>query len=510
MKRKETMWKTSIVFPEPNGEILYHYKLKIKKSVAYLFSKVDEVVDKEKRSVCWGIIQRDILSITSEPFKENGKNRGIAAHIEDILQEPPYKIQTAFLEIDNLMSRNSLKDRNWNGAFTMIMEGQITKNKSLLFLHCTQRNYVTSVVSKNMAIAIKIWTNLQHLGQESKDVCMKYVGEMFQIYEASSTTECSPLHFINDTESLLDIPSLHKVLHSRSFPVHNCSKSLCLQRALKVILNQDEASEMLQDLVCLLFDCIPENEVLDGFFIINEFNPPDEKKKLIENTQKHVLPKVEKILAGKVKSSKLNAIYEIISKAKGDIKIALVLHCEMEIVSRITNPESFRYILKDLEDLCRKKMLFQTIDQQILLLDAVLKHPSFKILRNFIKFVLMHLQNRGCENAKETLEKAYEVLLSTVHGMSPEAKLVSYFKEYDSLYKKYFFQTNRDYFERILQLHISKYPNSSLLKIHADIENLQIETIDLYCKLLKDQLKDQPFLKKCDFFEKHRKSVDTR
>lgn len=89
---------------------------------------------------------------------------------------------------------------------------------------------------------------------------------------------------------------------------------------------------MLQDLVCLLFDCILENEVLDGFFIINEFNFLDEKKKFIENIQKYVLLKVEKIFVGKVKFLKLNVIYEIILKVKGDIKIVLVLYCEMEIV----------------------------------------------------------------------------------------------------------------------------------------------------------------------------------
>lgn len=512
MKRKATMWKTSIAFPEPNSEIFYTYKLKIKKSVAYFFNKVDNVVDEENRSVCWGIIQRDILSITSKLFEEKDKNRGIAAHIKDILQESPYKIQTAFLEIDNLMSRNSLKYSNWNDAFTMILEGQITKNECLLFLHCTQRNYVSRVVFKDMNIATKIWTNVQHLGQESKDVCVKYVGELFQIYEASSTTECSPLHFINGTESLLDIPSLHKVLHSRSFPVHNCSESLsCLQRALKFILNQDEESEKLQDLVCLLFDCIPEREVLGGFLILKEFNAPSEKKKLKENTQKHVIFNIEKIITRKVKSSNLRAIYEIISNAEGDLRIALVFHCEMEIVSQITNPESFRYMVwKDLEDLCEEKMLFQTIDQQILLLDAVLKNPLFEIPRNLIKFVFTHFQNIECESANETLEKAYEVLLSTVHGISSEAKLISYFEEYDSLSKNYFFQTNRNHFERRLMSHVSKYPNNSVLKIHADVENLQIATIDLYCQLLKDQLKNQTFLTKFDFFEKHSKSVDTR
>lgn len=512
MERKDTLWKTSIVFPEPNGEFFYNYNLKIKKSSGFFFSSVDEVVDEKTRTVFWGIIQRDILSITSKPFEENDKNRGIAAHIKDILQEPPYKIQTAFLEIDNLMSRNSLKYSNWNDTFTKILEGQITKNECLLFLHCTQRNYVTWIVFKDRNIATKIWTNVQHLDQESKDVCMKYVEEIFQIYKASSTTECSPLHFINDTESLLDVPSLHKVLHSRSFPVHKCSESLkCLQRALKFILNQNEESGKLQDLVCLLFECIPEREILEGFFILKEFNAPDEKKKLKENTLKHVIAIFETIITKKVKFANLCDIYEIISKAEYDLRIALVSHCEMEIVSQITNQEIFQHMVwKDLEQLCEEKMLFQTIDHQILLLDALLKHPASKIPRNFIKFVLTHLQNIRCERAKETLEKAYEVLLNTVYGIPSEAKLMSYFEEYDYLCNLFFFQTNRDLFKKRLQSHVSEYPITSVLKIHADVENLQIATIDFYCQLLKDQLKNQTFFTKFEFFEKHWSSVDTR
>lgn len=72
-------------------------------------------------------------------------------------------------------------------------------------------------------------------------------------------------------------------------------------------------------------------------------------------------------------------------------------------------------------------MLFQTTDQQRLLLDAVLKMPSIQILRTFIKFVLTNFHNIWCESEKETLENAYKVLLSTVHGTSVEAKLISYF-----------------------------------------------------------------------------------
>lgn len=513
MKRKGTMWKTSIVFPEPKGEILYNYKLQKKKSVLRYFSKVDEVVDRKKRSICWGNIQRDILALTSEPFKDKDKVMGIAAHIQDILQEPAYKIQTSFLEIDSLNSRNSLKCSHWNGAFINILNAQITEHMCFLLLHCTQRNYVTSELFKNMNTATKIWAKVQHIDQDSKDVCIKFVEEIFQIYKATSRTKCSPLHFINDTNSLLDIPALHKVLHSRSsFLVHNCSESKsCLQRALTFILNQDGESKMRNDLVCLIFDCIPEREVLEGFVILKEFSAPAEKKELSENTQKHVLAHIERIMTRKVKSSDLRAISDIISKAEGDSRIALLSHCEMEIVFQIKNSENFRFnIWKDIEDLCKESMLFQTIDQQILLLDAVLKMPSFKIPRNFIKFVLTNFHNIWCESAKETLENAYGVLLRTVHGTSLEAELISYFEEYDSLPKNCFFQTNREHFERRFRLHVLEYPSSSILKIHADVENLQIATIDLYCHLLKAQLKNQTFLTKFDFFEKYWKSLDTR
>lgn len=517
LKRNGTMWKTSIVFLEPNGEIVYNYKLKIKKKqsllyVPYFSSPVDEVMDKETRSVCWGIIQRDILSITSMPFEDNDKNRGIAAHIKDILQNMKisrYEIQTAFLQVDNLMSRYLPKYTIWNG-FTKIFEGQITQNECLLFLHCTQRNWVEL---KDMNIATNVWKNIQHLDKKLKDVCIMYVGEIFQIYEASSRTQCSPLHFINDTESLLDVPSLHKVLHSRSFPVHNCSESLsCLQRALKFILKQNEESEKLQELLCLLFDCIPEQDVLEGILILKKINTLDEKRTLIENTQKHVKANAEKIFTRKVKFSNLRAIYEIISKAEGDLRIALVFHYEMEIVSQITNPENFRCLVgTDLEDLC-EEMLFQTIDQQILLLKAVLKNPLYKTQRQFIKFVLTHFQNTECESAKETIEKAYEVLLSTctVPELPLEKRLISYFKEYDSLSNKLFFQSNRDHFKRRFQSHVSTYSSDTVLTIHADVENLQKTTIDLYCHLLKDKLKNQTFLTKSNLVEKHWKSLDTR
>lgn len=511
MKRKGKMWKTSIVCPEPKDEISYNYKLQIKKKYLLNFRKVDKVVDRAQRNVRGGNIQRDILSLTSTPFVEKDKERGIAAHIEDILQEPTFEYQTSYHEIDNLMSRNSLRSSHWNGAFKNILDEQINEPICFLLLHCTQKEYVTSELFNIMNTATKIWTNIQHIRKDSKYVCIKFVEEIFQIYEASSTSNCSPLHFINDTQSLLDIPSLHKVLLSKSFPDHNCSESKsCLKKALTFILNQDGESKMLHDLVCFVFKCIPETEVFDGFMILKEISAPEKKKELSENIQKLVFANIKKIMTRKVQSYKFRAINDIISKAEGSLRNELVFHCEMEIVSQIKTSENVLYILwEDLENLCKEKMLFQITVQQILLLDEVLKIPSNYKPRNFIKFVLTHFHNIWCESAKETLENAYEVLLSTVLGKTLEAELIFYFEEYDSLSEKCFFQTNREHFERRFKAHVSKYSYSDIVQIHVQVETLQTATIDLYCQILKDQLKNQTFLM-FDFFEKHWKSVNTR
>lgn len=40
---------------------------------------------------------------------------------------------------------------------------------------------------------------------------------------------------------------------------------------------------MLYDLVCLIFDCILEREVLEGFVILKEFSILVEKKEFLEN-----------------------------------------------------------------------------------------------------------------------------------------------------------------------------------------------------------------------------------
>lgn len=158
-------------------------------------------------------------------------------------------------------------------------------------------------------------------------------------------------------------------------------------------------------------------------------------------------------------------------------------------------------------------MLFQTIDQQMFLLGAVLKMPSVVKARNFVNYILVNFQNKGSESAKELLETAYDELLGSANGSSSE-ELISYFKEYDCLSKKQFFLTNIEHFRGKLRSHVSKYCTRSILKIHATVTNLQDATSDLYLEIIEDQLNNQTMsmteLDNFDFLETHWKSVDTR
>lgn len=513
LRRKGTMWIKTLIFLETDDEIEYYYKLGMKKSYAIFFSKTDEILDLQKRNVCWGHIQRDIISITTKPFQEEDKAKGIVAHIDDILLQPNCKVTTAFDELDKLMSRNILKSSHWNSAFEQLLDRQVTEKMCLLLLHCILRKYVPGVLSRSRNIASKIWAQLQHLDKELKGICDQFVGEIFQIYEASCASQCSPLHIISDMQSILNISSLHKLLLSKSsYPCHSCSKSQpCLQSALQFILSQDEDCNMLYDMVCLIFSSIPENEVLEGFAILANFNATDKKQELKNMAQKHIVGKIEKILAVKVRCFNFKEVSDIVSKAEGYQKHGFVQLCEMEILACIENVGSYRHGFKwkDLEHFCNQEKMFQTMDKKKLLLEAVLKMSSVVISRDFIKYVLMDFQNSDSTNAKETLEKAFDVLIDTLPGTSSEA-LKSCFEEYDILAEKMFFQGIREHIEKRLQLYISKCSISNILKIHADAEKLHSATIDFYCQQLQERLKTQTLNKRLEFLKIHWKNLDTR
>lgn len=513
--RRGTMWVNSIILKEKPSELKYKYKIKMKKSGAYFFSFSNEVVehDEHERIICWGYVQRDIFPKNRKHLDNEGYIKGIVAHVEDILQDPKYETDAAFHELDNINSRNSIDFTHWNGAYVKLFNGQFNEKKCLLFLYCMQKKYVSSVFLMNTAS--KIWAEVKHLGQESKDHCVQFAGEIFQIFEALGLRQCFPLHFINDMQSVLDISSLHRVLSSRSrYPIHDCKESLpCLRKAVQFVMNQDLMSNMLYNLAYLIFDYIPEREILDGYVVLNELNVPDKKKDLKKMIQKHVMEKIKRILASKVSYSDFNAVNDILSKAEDDFKRELVQHCETEIIVCIRKAGGFGYAppWKDLEHLCIEQFLFLTRDQQLMLLEAVINMPSYDKPRDLIKYILMHFQTKESDGAKKTLEDAYDIVLETVHHKtSSEAKLKLCFEEYDALFEKKVFQIIRDYIERKLQQHISNIQLKFLLKIHADVDNLHSETIDFYCQQLQEKLKARPFQEKFDYIKSNWNKLNSR
>lgn len=511
LKREGTMWNETLTILQTDDKIEYNYKLVLKKKFYTYFKKPDVIPDLQKRNVCFGHIQRDILLINS--FHGEEKATGIVAHIDDILLKPNFKLTAAFDELDRLESRNILTSSHWNSAFGQLLDGEETENICLLLLHCICNKSVSDDFSSRKNVVSKIWAQLHHLNKASKGICIQFVGEIFQIYEALSTSQRSPVHIINDMQSILDISSLHKLLKSNSsYLCHNCSKSQqCMQSALQFILSQDEDCNMLYDIVCLIFSYIPEKEVLEAFAILGKCNAANKNQELKNMVQNHILGKIEKILTDRVGCFNFKEVSDILSKAQSCQRLRLVQLCETEILNRLQNLESFRYGFewKNLELLCIEQKMFQTTHKKILLLETVLKLPLLDISRNFIKYVIMDFQISDCTSTKETLEKAFDVLINTL-PVAPVEAFKMCFEEYDILSDKLFFQKIREHIEKRLKLYISKYPISDILQIHADVENLHSATIDFYCQQLKERLKNQSFHEKLDFFETNWNHLDTR
>lgn len=509
--RRGTMWENSILLSEKNNALKYKYKLKMKKCFAYIFNFTDEVVDEHERSIGRGYVQRDILSIHKKHLEDEGKMKGIVAHIEDILQDSKYETEAAFLELDDIHSRNTANFIHWNGAFGKLLDGHFNEKMCLHLLYCMHKKYVTSVFSMNAAS--KIWAKIMHFDQESRDICVQFVGEIFQIYEALEPLQRFPLHFINDMQSVLDISSMHRVLSSRSsYHIHDCKESIsCVRKALQFVLNQDSTTDMFYNMVNLIFDYIPEQEILEGYAILNESNAPEKQKDLKEMAQKYVIEKIKKILTVELSFLNFKALHAILSKIEGVFRCGLVEQCETEIIAFIRKADNFISApsWKDLEHIVIKQLMFKTCDQQVMLLEAILTLPLCIKPRDLIKHILMHFQTKEPGFAKEALKMAYDVLLDTLHlANSLEAKLC--FEEYDALYEKLFFQTIREHIENRLHLHISKYNIRTLLRIHGDVENLRNTTIDFYCQQLQEKLKTQTFEAKMDFLETYWKNINSR
>lgn len=510
-KRKEsTIWEGFFTFPR-TLEVKYHYSLKKR---YYVFRELN-VEDKFERGICCQTIQRDILSLDSNILKDGDSQRGIAAHIIDILQKSECD-ETDFFELDNLKSRNSLKISDWNCAFYNLLDGHITNKMCLLLLHCIKKEFFTANLLDNV-IAEKVWRYIVRVMSRGKaDDFKKFRREIFQIYEISVQSVLSPLHIIRDLHSVLDLRTLEKVLISKpSFNNQCCpSFSSCLTTALKIILNQNEDIQIQNRIICIIFSCVSQDNMVDAFVNLSRlcnFDAVNKTREIEETSKRLVIEKLKNIISEKVKYFCLDAIVDIVSKVFESTRPELILHCEKEILGRITStvcrPDTF--FSEDLELVCKEKSLFQTLNQAELLLDAILKIPSSEKIRNSIKYVLMKFENKRYDFAKELLEKAYNVLIETVPGTSIQDKLKASFEEYDALSGMMSIHVGENV-EKIFQRHVLIHPAIAFLQIHADVEILQESTVEFYCRLLKERLLAQTFLTNKDLIAKHCRNVNTR
>lgn len=521
LTRKGEMWEGSITFPDNDERLVYHYKLHIKKTVAYFFSMIDEMIDDHQRHVLHrDAVQRDILSITSKPFNEDDKPRGLLAHILHILKSKNFEYGTALQDLDNLMMRNVLTTTHWRAAFTELFSRQDIVRKveiCLLLLHCIHKTYLIDLSFIKDDTARQLWGNFQKLGKDSSGMCIENARHIFDIYRKANI-RCSPVHFINDMQSLLDISALHGVLTAYpppATPVRCCSSSLsCLQHALQFILSVESESQKLHDIVCVIFGNITENEVLEGFLIFQELNlPHGVGDEIRENVQKDVLEKAKKAISVHLKGAKFSTVTNMMAKTKDELRCHLVAHCQEEILSGFDGTVGIRYgsqFFKELENFCLEQNLFQTESEKVYLLDTVLKRCMFQKPRDFIKFVLMNCESAESEGARQTLEKGYESLLDTVEGSLTEEKIKQIFREYDALSKKKYFKGIFQNSQKMLLSKISKMETTCLLKVNADIDSLDESTSSLYCRVLKERIVKKELSAKLTFVQLHYQKVETR
>lgn len=521
LTRKGEMWEGSITFPDNDERLVYHYKLHIKKTVAYFFSMIDEMIDDHQRHVLHrDAVQRDILSITSKPFNEDDKPRGLLAHVLHILKSKNFEYGTALQDLDNLMMRNVLKNTHWRAAFTELFSRQDIARKveiCPLLLHCIHKTYLIDLSFIKDDTARQLWGNFQKLGKDSRGMCIENARHVFDIYRKANPI-CSPLHFINDMQSLLDISALHRVLTAYPLPatpMRCCSNSLsCLQHALQFLLSVEIESKKLHDIVCVIFGNITENEILEGFLIFQGLNLPHGVGDEIRgNIQKYVLEKAKKAISAHLRWSKFSTVTNMMAKAKGDLKCFLVAHCREEIMSDFDGTVDVGHgyqFFKELEKFCREQNLFQTESEKVHLLDTVLKKFTFQKARDFIKFVLMNCESAEVAGARQTLEKGYESLLDTIEGFLTEEKIKQIFREYDALSKKKYFKDILQNSQKMLLSKISKMETTYLLKVHADIDCLDESTSNLYCQVLKERIVKKELSAKLTFIQLHYQKVETR
>lgn len=518
LTKKGEIWEGSITFPDNDGRLVYYYKVSIKIS-GFLYNKTNEIVDKYPRYVARNAVQRDILSIESTTFKEKDMSTGLMTHVLQILKSESFDSGTAFHDLDNLQVRNNLKMSHWLAAFKELFSRQdITRNVEicLLLLHSIHKTYLCDSSFIKADIACRLWENFQKLDKDSSGMCIENAGHIFDIYRKANN-RCSPVHFINGMQSLLDISALHGVLTAYqppATPVPCCSNSLsCLQCALQFLLSVESESQKLHDIVCVIFENIAENEILEGFLIIQDFNLLHEVgDEIRENVQKYVLEKAKKTISVHLKGSKFSTVTNMMAKTKDELRCHLVAHCQEEILSDFARTVGIGHgsqFFKELENFCLEQNLFPTESEKVHLLDTVLKRCMFQKPRDFIKFVLMNCESAESEGAKQTLERGYESLLDTVEGFWTE-NIKQIFREYDALSKKKYFKGILQNSQKMLLSKISKMETTYLLKVNADIDSLDENTSNLYCQVLKERIVKEDLSAKLRYVQPHYQKVETR
>lgn len=508
--KRGTLWRVSLSSSEIDYQNSYYYRLKIEKSWHHRY------FESKMKPIHVGINKRDIISALTTTESKDDMQMGIVAHIEDILlHEPIYSTENILHEFDNLMLRESLKDQ-CEGAFEISFRGDITSKLCLLLIHSIKKKYVKRLVLSKEDIASKVWKELQNSDQETRDFCGQYVQEILHVYDATGTTRRSPLHYITDMQSVLDISMLHTALtlEPQNRAIHMCGKSSsCLRNALQFILKHDNERGKLLDLIRIIIKSINENEVIEAYKILKGLNVPEKNMELKESGQELVLKNIADLLTKHVTALSYEKMNEVISNADDDERTILILHCEEKILDIIKNSFQFMNIdcaWKFLKYVSKDKKLFKTTDKQVLLLETALKVNPHSERRYFITNVLMNVQNTESESATETFKRAYDELFAPIQRLSSDRDLLLCFQEYNVLSKIFFFQKDKEQFEGRLKEHISKYSIMEMLKIHAAVENLHPETVDFYCSYLNGKLKCENFSTIKDVIETNWKSVNTR
>lgn len=507
--KRGTIWRVSLSSSEIENQNLYSYKLKMDTFWLYY-----TFFESHIKPIPVGINQRDIF-LTNNDSKDE-MQMGLVAHIKDILlHEPMNSTENVLHEFDNLMIRESRRD-NCEGAFEHLFCEDITSKLCLLLIHSIKKKYVRRAVLKKADIASKVWKELQNFDQETRTICGQYVQEILHVYDATGTTRRSPLHYITDMQSMLDISMLHTALtlEPQNRTIHMCGKSSsCLRNALQLILKHDHERVKLMDLIRIIIESINENEVLEAYSILKGLDVPEKNMELKESGQELVLRNIANLLTKHVTTLSYEKMNDIVSKVEDDKRSILILHCEEKILDIIKN--SFKLLNIDsawkfLKYIANDKKLFQTTAKQVLLLDIALKTKPHSERRYFITHVLMNVQNTESESATETLKRAYYELFAPIQRLSSDADLLLCFQEYNVLSKKIFFQKNKEEFEGRLKKHISKYSFLNMLEIHAAVERFHPETVDLYCAYLNEKLRCGNSSKVNDVIKANWKSVNTR